>query len=219
VHGGASGIGTTAIQMARAFGARVFTTVGSAAKAAACERLGAERAINYHGEDLVEVLRALTSGRGVDVVLDMVGGDYVARNLEILATEGRLVQIAFLHGARVELNLATIMQCRLTVPVQRCGREASRRKARRRCRGRSAGCLPCASSGAGGRLARAHRLRPWVPRLIDAELSAPRQRQPREQPPALLIARHREIDGSSLGTFSETCRVRVPESNGSARHS
>ena len=115
MHGGASGIGTTAIQMARAFGARVFTTVGSAAKAAACERLGAERAINYHGEDLVEVLRALTSGRGVDVVLDMVGGDYVARNLEILATEGRLVQIAFLHGARVELNLATIMQCRLTV--------------------------------------------------------------------------------------------------------
>ena len=115
VHGGASGIGTTAIQMARAFGARVFTTVGSAAKAAACERLGAERAINYHVEEFVEVVRALTAGRGVDVVLDMVGGDYAARNLEVLATEGRLVQIAFLQGARVDLNLATIMQRRLTV--------------------------------------------------------------------------------------------------------
>jgi len=115
VHGGAGGIGTTAIQVARVFGARVFATAGSAAKCAACEQLGAERAINYRAEDFVEVVRQVTAGRGVDLILDMVGGDYVARNLEILATEGRLVQIAFLRGSRAELNLAKIMQRRLTL--------------------------------------------------------------------------------------------------------
>ena len=115
VHGGASGIGTTAIQLARAFGARVFATAGSATKCAACEQLGAERAINYKTEDFVEVVRQLTAARGVDLILDMVGGDYIPRNLAALAIDGRLVQIAFLRGSRAELNLATIMQRRLVV--------------------------------------------------------------------------------------------------------
>jgi putative PIG3 family NAD(P)H quinone oxidoreductase len=115
VHGGSSGIGTTAIQLARARGARVFATAGSAEKCAACERLGAERAINYREADFVAVVRELTGGRGVDVVLDMVGGEYFARNVEALAVEGRLVEIATLHGVRAELNIQTIMQRRLTV--------------------------------------------------------------------------------------------------------
>jgi len=114
VHGGASGIGTTAIMLARAFGATVYATAGGADKCAACERLGATRAIDYRTEDFVEVLRDITRGRGVDVILDMVGGDYVARNLEALAVEGRLVQIAFLRGARAEVNLTPIMQKRIT---------------------------------------------------------------------------------------------------------
>lgn len=114
VHGGASGIGTTAVMLGRAFGATVFATAGTAEKCAACERLGATRAINYRTEDFVEVVRAATSGAGVDIVLDMVGGDYVSRNLEVLAVEGRLVQIAFLRGGRVEVNLAPLMQKRLT---------------------------------------------------------------------------------------------------------
>ena len=99
VHGGSSGIGTTAIQLARAFGASVLTTVGNAEKAAACERLGARLAINYRDQDFVEAVRAATDGRGVDLVLDMVGGDYIERNVKVLATEGRLVQIAFLEGS------------------------------------------------------------------------------------------------------------------------
>jgi len=115
VHGGASGIGTTAIQVARARGARVFTTVGSAAKASACVRLGAERAIDYRREDFVAVVRDATEGRGVDVILDMVGGDYTPRNLECLAVEGRLVQIAFLHGPKAELSLLPVLQRRLTI--------------------------------------------------------------------------------------------------------
>ena len=114
VHGGASGIGTTAIMLGRAFGATVYATAGGAEKCAACERLGATRAIDYRTEDFVEVLRDLTRGRGVDLILDMVGGDYVARNLEALAVEGRLVQIAFLRGARAEVNLTPIMQKRIT---------------------------------------------------------------------------------------------------------
>src|SRR5580765_152989 len=100
IHGGSSGIGTTAIQLARAFGARVFATAGSAEKCAACERLGAELAINYRDADFVAVIRDRTKGRGVDLILDMVGGEYVARNLDALAVEGRLVQIAVLGGAR-----------------------------------------------------------------------------------------------------------------------
>src|SRR5476649_1059208 len=96
VHGGSSGIGTTAIQLGRAFGSRVFATAGSAAKCAACEALGAEGAINYREADFVAVLRDATAGGGVDVILDMVGGDYLPRNLDLLALEGRLVQISTL---------------------------------------------------------------------------------------------------------------------------
>lgn len=115
VHGGTSGIGTTAIQLARARGARVFATAGTAEKCAACVKLGAERAIDYRNEDFVAIVRELTGGRGVDVILDMVAGPYVAKNLDCLAVEGRLVQIAFLQGARVELNLAPVMMKRLTL--------------------------------------------------------------------------------------------------------
>ena len=112
VHGGASGIGTTAIQMARALGARVFATAGSAEKCAACEALGAERAINYHIEDFVPLMRA---EGGAHVILDMVGGDYLPRNVKALADEGRLVQIAFLKGTKAELNFAEVMMRRLTI--------------------------------------------------------------------------------------------------------
>jgi putative PIG3 family NAD(P)H quinone oxidoreductase len=115
VHGGSSGIGTTAIQMAIAFGAKVFTTAGTVAKCAACERLGAARAINYRTEDFVQVVHDLTAGRGVDVVLDMVGGEYVSRNIETLAIEGRLVQIALLGGSKAEITLNRLMQRRLTL--------------------------------------------------------------------------------------------------------
>ncbi len=112
VHGGSSGIGTTAIQLAHAFGARVFATAGSAEKCAVCERLGAERAINYREEDFVAVLRA---EGGADLILDMVGGDYLPRNVRALADDGRLVQIAFLQGPKVELNFAQVMMRRLTI--------------------------------------------------------------------------------------------------------
>jgi len=115
IHGGSSGIGTTAIQLARARGSRVFATAGTADKCAACERLGAERAFNYHETDFVAATREATGGRGVDVVLDMVGGDYLPRNLDVLATEGRLVQIAVLGGVKATLNLITMMQRRLTL--------------------------------------------------------------------------------------------------------
>jgi putative PIG3 family NAD(P)H quinone oxidoreductase len=114
VHGGASGIGTTAIMLGKAFGATVYATAGTLEKCAACERLGAARAINYRTEDFLEVVNDLTRGRGVDVILDMVGGDYVARTLEALAVEGRVVQIAFLRGTRAEINLTPLMQKRLT---------------------------------------------------------------------------------------------------------
>jgi len=115
VHGGSSGIGTTAIQLAKARGSRVFVTAGSAEKCTACERLGAERAINYRDADFVAVLRELTGGRGVDVILDMVGGDYFARNIDALAVEGRLVEIATLHGVKADVNIQTIMGRRLTI--------------------------------------------------------------------------------------------------------
>jgi putative PIG3 family NAD(P)H quinone oxidoreductase len=115
VHGGASGIGTTAIQLAKARGARVFATAGDDAKCRACEGLGAEKCVNYRSEDYVAVLKTLTQGKGVDVVLDMVGGDYVRRNLEAMAPDGRCVQIAFLRGPKVELNLAPLMLERLTL--------------------------------------------------------------------------------------------------------
>ena len=112
VHGGSSGIGTTAIQLANAFGARVFATAGSAEKCAACVALGAEKAINYKEEDFVEVMKA---EGGADLILDMVGGDYIPRNVKVLANDGRLVQIAFLQGAVVELNFAMMMMKRLTI--------------------------------------------------------------------------------------------------------
>ena len=115
VHGGSSGIGTTAIQLAKARGARVFATAGSAEKCAACERLGAEHAINYRDADFLDAVRRLTSGRGVDVILDMVGGEYFARNIDALAVEGRLVEIATLHGVKAELNIQTVMGRRLTI--------------------------------------------------------------------------------------------------------
>ena len=115
VHGGTSGIGTTAIQLAKALGSRVFVTVGGAEKMQPCLDLGAERAIDYREEDFVQAVKELTRNRGVDVILDMVGGDYTQRNLSALAVEGRLVFIAFLRGAKVELNLAPVMMKRLTV--------------------------------------------------------------------------------------------------------
>ena len=115
VHGGASGIGTTAIQLARARGARVLATAGTAEKCAACERLGAVRAINYRQEDFVPIVKELTDGRGVDVILDMVGGSYMSRNLDSLARNGRLVLIAFLGGATAEVDLRPVLQRWLTV--------------------------------------------------------------------------------------------------------
>ncbi len=115
IHGGSSGIGTTAIQLAAAWGARVFATAGSADKVRACEKLGAVRGINYHEEDFVEVLRAATGGAGVDITLDMVAGSYVARNLEIAALEGRVVVISLLGGARAEVNMGLILTKRLTL--------------------------------------------------------------------------------------------------------
>ena len=112
VHGGSSGIGTTAIQLAHVMGARVFATAGSDAKCKVCADLGAERAINYREEDFVEVLKA---EGGADLILDMVGGDYLPRNVKALANDGRLVQIAFLQGPKVELNFAEVMVRRLTI--------------------------------------------------------------------------------------------------------
>ncbi|TWB48703.1 NAD(P)H-quinone oxidoreductase [Nitrospirillum viridazoti] len=115
VHGGTSGIGTTAIQLAKAFGARVFATAGGPDKAKACEEIGAERGIDYKAEDFVAVVKEATGGRGVDVILDMVGGDYVPRNIDALADQGRHVTIAFLRGAKVTLNLAPVMTKRLVL--------------------------------------------------------------------------------------------------------
>ncbi|WP_422395559.1 NAD(P)H-quinone oxidoreductase [Roseovarius phycicola] len=112
VHGGSSGIGTTAIQMARAFGARVFATAGSETKCAVCKELGAEQAINYREQEFVEVLRDLG---GAHLILDMVGGAYLPRNLDALADDGRLVQIAFLQGPKIEVNFTQIMTRRLSV--------------------------------------------------------------------------------------------------------
>ena len=115
IHGGSSGIGLAAIQLAHAFGAKVITTVGSDDKAAACESLGADHAIVYRSADFVSEVAAITAKRGVDVVLDMVGGDYIAKNLRCVAIEGRLVIIAFLHGSRVDVDWMPIMYKRLTV--------------------------------------------------------------------------------------------------------
>ncbi|QUS36992.1 NAD(P)H-quinone oxidoreductase [Falsirhodobacter algicola] len=126
VHGGSSGIGTTAIQIGRALGARVFATAGSDDKCAACAELGAE-AINYRDSDFVEILRA---EGGADLILDMVGGDYVRRNIRALADDGRLVQIAFLSGAKVELNMAEVMSRRLTITGSTLRPQTALQKAR-----------------------------------------------------------------------------------------
>jgi len=115
VHGGSSGIGTTAIMLANALGSRVIATAGSAEKCRACERLGAERAIDYRIEDFVVVVKSETSGKGADVILDMVGGDYVARNIAAAAMHGRIVNIAFLKGSKVEVDLLPMMLKRLTL--------------------------------------------------------------------------------------------------------
>jgi putative PIG3 family NAD(P)H quinone oxidoreductase len=115
VHGGSSGIGTTAIQLAKAHGARVFTTAGSAEKCAACLALGADLAINYRDEDFVEAVKQATDGRGVDLILDMVGGDYLPRNLDALAQDGRLVMIGRQRGGRSELDVMAVLRKRLTI--------------------------------------------------------------------------------------------------------
>jgi NADPH2:quinone reductase len=112
IHGGTSGIGTTAIQLAHVFGARVFTTAGSDDKCAAAKKLGADEAFNYRTQDWVAAAKELTAGRGVDLILDMVGGDYIARNLDLLKVEGRLVQIAFLKSAKAELDFSVMMRKR-----------------------------------------------------------------------------------------------------------
>ena len=115
VQGGSSGIGVTAIQLATVFGHRVYVTAGSDEKCRACEALGAVRGINYRTEDFVEVVKTSTEGKGVDVVLDMVGGDYVDRELSVLAEDGRLVLIAVLGGARSDIGLGNILRKRLTI--------------------------------------------------------------------------------------------------------
>ena len=115
VHGGTSGIGLTAIQLAKAFGANVITTAGSPEKTAFCIKIGADYAIDYKTHDFAEEVKRITDKRGVDVILDMVGGDYIERNLKCLALEGRLAQIAFLKGSRVECDWRFIMLKRLTV--------------------------------------------------------------------------------------------------------
>lgn len=115
VQGGSSGIGVTAIQIAHALGFRVFATAGSDDKCRACEQLGADRAINYRNEDFVEVVKALTNDRGVDVILDMVAGGYVSRELSALATGGRIVLIATLGGSKAEVNMGEILRRRLTI--------------------------------------------------------------------------------------------------------
>ena len=115
VHGGSSGIGTTAIQLASALGSTVYATAGSEEKCKACRELGATVAVNYHSDDFVQILKKQTGGKGVDVILDMVAGDYVARNIELAAVGGRIVIIAFLGGSRAELDLRPLMVRRLTL--------------------------------------------------------------------------------------------------------
>lgn len=115
VHGGSSGIGTVAIQLAKAFGARVYATAGSDEKCARCLQLGADAAINYRTRDFVDAIKALTDNKGVDAIMDMIGGDYTPRNLKCLADDGRLVQIAIQHGAKAEIDLWRIMAKRLTL--------------------------------------------------------------------------------------------------------
>jgi NADPH:quinone reductase len=129
VHGGTSGIGLAAIQLAKAFGATVFTTAGNPAKVAFCTQMGADHAIDYRAQDFAEEIRRITQKRGVDVILDMVGGDYIERNLKSLALEGRMSQIAFLNGSRVECDWRWIMLKRLTITGSTLRASPSARKA------------------------------------------------------------------------------------------
>jgi NADPH2:quinone reductase len=115
VHGGSSGIGTTAIQLAKAFGAKVIATAGSAGKCKVCTELGADRAVNYKAEDFVAAVKDATGGKGANVILDMVAGDYTDRNIIAAADDGRIVQIAVLGGAEVKLNISRVMVKRLTL--------------------------------------------------------------------------------------------------------
>jgi NADPH:quinone reductase len=130
VHGGASGIGTTAIQMGRLFGARVIVTVGTAEKTRACEDLGAALGINYREQDFVEAVKEATEGHGADVILDMVGGDYVERDLRAAAIDGRIVQIAFLKRSKVEIDLMRLMMRRLTLSGSTLRAQSTEAKAR-----------------------------------------------------------------------------------------
>jgi NADPH2:quinone reductase len=130
VHGGASGIGTTAIQLGAALGAHVIATVGNAEKAEAALALGAARAVNYREEDFVEAVRVATGGEGANVILDMVGGDYIERNLRAAALDGRIVQIAFLKGSKVEIDLMRLMLRRLTLTGSTLRAQTQEAKAR-----------------------------------------------------------------------------------------
>jgi NADPH2:quinone reductase len=130
VHGGSSGIGTTAIPLAHLFGAKVLATAGSEAKVRACEALGATRAINYHEQDFVEIVREATGGHGADVILDMVGGSYIERNLRAAALDGRIVQIAFLEGSKVDIDLMRVMMRRLTLTGSTLRAQGTAAKAR-----------------------------------------------------------------------------------------
>jgi putative PIG3 family NAD(P)H quinone oxidoreductase len=130
VHGGTSGIGTTAIQLGRAFGAQVIATAGSDEKCRASVELGASHAVNYKTDDFVARVRELTSGRGADLILDIVGGDYLARNIDALALEGRLLQIGLMGGARAQVNLGAVMQKRLTITGSLLRPRSAREKGR-----------------------------------------------------------------------------------------
>jgi len=129
VHGGSSGIGLTAIQLAKAFGATVFTTVGSADKVAFCRDIGADHVINYREQDFVAEVAAITGKKGVNVVLDMVGGDYIEKNMKCLALEGRMVIIAFLQGSKVTTEWRHVMMKRLTITGSTLRASPSKRKA------------------------------------------------------------------------------------------
>ncbi|KAF0223827.1 MAG: NADPH2quinone [Rhodospirillaceae bacterium] len=146
VHGGGSGIGTTAIQVAKALGATVFATAGGGAKCAACRQLGADRAIDYQTEDFVEVIKAETGGKGVDVILDMVGGDYLPRNVKCLGFDGRLVNIAFLKGPVAEMNMMPVMLKRLTLTGSTLRPQSDAAKARM-AEGLKATVLPLVAAG------------------------------------------------------------------------
>lgn len=130
VHGGSSGIGTTAIQMAKCLGSRVFATAGGTEKCAVCKSLGADVAVNYHEQDYVQVIKEATQGLGVDVILDIVGGDYVTRNLELAAKDGRIVCLSFIKGSHVDIDMMPILLKRLIVTGSTLRPRSSEFKAR-----------------------------------------------------------------------------------------